>query len=357
MKCKCKICGYEWEPHNEKLPTLCARKSCRSAYWYSGKPKGVECRLCGYKWTPVSSKEPTACPGCHSELWNREEMDRVKMKTGDIYGYLTVLEPITSPPNGENGNGYCLIKCKCGNIKKIRRNALYTGNTKSCGCLRIGILTAMSIKHGKTRTQEYICWMNMKRRCFDKNNSEYHNYGGRGIKVCDRWLNSFENFLEDMGKLPFRGATLDRINVNGGYGPNNCRWATMKEQANNTRRSHFITYNGKTKTLSGWADEIGVNYSALENRIRRGWGIEKALTAPIRETYYSKNRTFELFGTRKTASEWARLSPMSTDSFLSRLRKGWELTQALVFPPMPIGKTYSDYIRKVNKIKGEGNNG
>lgn len=122
----------------------------------------------------------------------------------------------------------------------------------------------------------------MKARCYSPNDKSFHNYGGRGIRVCDRWKDSFENFYADMGDPP-KGHTLERINNEGHYEPKNCRWASLKEQANNKRNNQMLSYNGKTQSLALWADEMHLHGVTLQTRINRlGWPVEKALTTPVR---------------------------------------------------------------------------
>lgn len=132
------------------------------------------------------------------------------------------------------------------------------------------------------RPPSYRSWLNMKQRCNNPNNPDYHYYGERGIKVCERWT-KYENFLSDMGH-PSKRLTLDRINVDGDYEPSNCRWATRKEQSRNTRATNIIEYKGIKKPLAVWADEIGMSFSNLYKRIyTRGWDIDRAMTQPERK--------------------------------------------------------------------------
>lgn len=138
----------------------------------------------------------------------------------------------------------------------------------------------MSYKHGWIRTPEYMAWANMHQRCLNKNRKTYHRYGGRGIKVCDRW-GDFKNFIHDMGPKPSRKHTLDRIDNNGNYEPSNCRWADMRQQSNNRENSTYISFNGLTKTKAQWSEILNIHYDTLRIRLKKGWSIEKALTTPV----------------------------------------------------------------------------
>ena len=135
--------------------------------------------------------------------------------------------------------------------------------------------------HGKTQTAEYRVWSAMKRRCLNPNVIGFDKYGERGITICDRWINSFEAFLEDMGERPPMH-TIERVDNALGYSPDNCTWATRKEQASNTRRNHNITFEGITKTLTQWAEYLGLKQSTIRQRMSRGWSIKQALTIPLR---------------------------------------------------------------------------
>lgn len=165
---------------------------------------------------------------------------------------------------------------------------LRSGGTKSCGCYAREKLSSISTKHGHTKnrrvTSEYRAWCKMKERCNNKKDKCYPNYGGRGIKICDRWECSFENFLEDMGYKPSSKHSIDRIDVNGDYRPSNCRWATAKEQARNKTNNRVIHYKGKELCSSHWGEVLGMHRSTIEQRLDRGWSVEKALTTPVRHS-------------------------------------------------------------------------
>jgi len=179
-----------------------------------------------------------------------------------------------------------VFQCECGNKKVIVCDGVKNGHTTSCGCFQRELNVARSTTHGHksrmTPSSEYLSWTNLKKRCLDSSNTAYPDYGGRGITVCDRWKNSFQAFLDDMGtKLP--GMEIDRINNDGNYEKSNCKWSTRTEQARNKRDNRNMEWNGEVHCLSEWAEITGVSRSALENRVNRGWSVEKALTTPVRQ--------------------------------------------------------------------------
>ena len=173
--------------------------------------------------------------------------------------------------------------CDCGNLKVVEIGNIKSGNTRSCGCKRKNVTSKRSITHNMVTSSEYSTWCGIKRRCLDKNNPAYRNYGGRGIKICDRWLESFENFIEDMGRKPTPKHSIDRIDNNGNYELSNCRWATSKEQNNNKRNNIFITINNYRLLLSEACILHNKPLNLVKNRIRRGWNIIDALEKPIRK--------------------------------------------------------------------------
>lgn len=214
-------------------------------------------------------------------------MSRFEDLTGKRFGRLVVIERAEDhiQPNGKHQIQW-LCKCDCGNEVVVRGSNLKNGNSKSCGCLQKDTTSFNNKLHngsisvsGMARSKIYTTWCNMKQRCLNENNRQYKDYGGRGIKVCDDWLD-FEPFYKWAMVNGYNDMlTLDRINTNGNYTPRNCRWVDMKMQQNNRRNNHRITYNGKTQTLAQWADEIGVKRQTLRDRIfRYGWSVEKAFT-------------------------------------------------------------------------------
>lgn len=176
-----------------------------------------------------------------------------------------------------------LCDCDCGNQVSVLGVTLRSGHTRSCGCLASEMTSKRNRSNKKYTRKERILRAirrDMIRRCYELNNVSYPHYGGRGIKVCNRWKKSLQYFIEDMGSPPTPNHSLDRIDNNGHYEPSNCKWATIIEQRNNNRRNRLITYKGKTQTMTQWANEVGILYSRLRYRINNNWPIEEALYAP-----------------------------------------------------------------------------
>lgn len=172
----------------------------------------------------------------------------------------------------ERGKPYkWLCKCDCGESTIVSSAGLTSKKTGSCGCLQRESVIRKNTTHGLACTPEYPIWNDMKRRCYNPKTNNFHNYGGRGITVCDRWLESFENFYADMGPRPSRRHCIERINNNLGYSPENCKWATYREQARNTRANRLVTLNGETRPMIAWADEAGVCIAAMAGRLDRDW--------------------------------------------------------------------------------------
>ncbi len=203
---------------------------------------------------------------------------RVKDRSGQIYGRLTVL----SFAGCKYGEAFWLCRCDCGFDTLVLGSSLQTGHTKSCGCKRRECGATINKRHGMWNTPIYHCWSDMKCRCVNCDHIDYPDYGGRGICVCSKWLESFEAFLADMGPRPSSKHSLDRIDNEGNYEPANCRWATQIQQHRNCRRNHQLTFQGKTQCLVEWAEEMGINRLTLSARLLSyGWSVERALTEPV----------------------------------------------------------------------------
>ncbi len=207
------------------------------------------------------------------------------MKVNNLVGRrFTRLEVLERAGSDKKGNAKWLCKCECGNIITVLGNNLKRGTTQSCGCLHIERAKEANTIHGHYYERLYGVWRDIKDRCYNENNKEFFGYGGRGITVCDEWVKDFQAFYDwSMANGYKEGLTIDRINNDKGYSPDNCRWANMKTQSNNRRSNHLITYNGKTQTIAQWADEMEISYDALVARITKyHWTIERALTEPTK---------------------------------------------------------------------------
>lgn len=161
---------------------------------------------------------------------------------------------------------------------------LQKGNSTSCGCQR----REASFKHGMSKTTIFRVWLSMKQRCENPNDASFVNYGGRGIKVCERW-HEFSNFIADMGMRP-SGYEIDRKDNNGDYEPKNCRWISKRENLNNKRSNHMLTWGNETLPITTWAERLGVPARTLFNRLGRGWPVDKAMTYPKHARKNSRKR-------------------------------------------------------------------
>ncbi len=190
--------------------------------------------------------------------------------TGRRYGRLLAIARVegSRPPKWE-------CKCDCGKAVNVDSHKLIKGKIVSCGCHRQELAT----KHGLSKTPEYKVWAEMKGRCSNPKHKAWRHYGGRGIKVCNRW-ESFEGFISDMGRRPSSKHTIDRIDNNRGYEPGNCRWATVREQGRNRRNNCHVTINGETKTVAEWCEHYGIPWYLYGGRINLGWSQVDALTLP-----------------------------------------------------------------------------
>ena len=204
--------------------------------------------------------------------------------TGRTYGRLTIIG--YAGRRARNAHVW-EAACMCGKTSFPGSAALKSGRTKSCGCYRSEATRAAKFKHGATEgnlhSPEYRSWTSMRNRCYWPKSNRYSIYGGRGITVCDRWRDSFENFFADMGPKPSSKHSIDRIDTNGHYEPTNCRWATFKEQARNKSNNRRVVYAGRDMTLRDLADDCGVSFAALKHRLDRGSTVDAAVSALIRK--------------------------------------------------------------------------
>ena len=212
--------------------------------------------------------------------------------TGEKFGRLTAVSriPNTSPIKW-------LCKCDCGNEAVVAGTKLRYGSTRSCGCLKDEKVIERSTKHGYLiggYIPEYNTWTGMINRCENERNPNYSRYGERGISICKRWREDFGKFMEDMGPKPSSRHSIDRIDVNGNYEPENCRWSTPREQMNNVRNNRFITAFGETKTIANWTtdERCKASYKCLIRRIERGHNPEGAITEPTRTSKTGVNGVY-----------------------------------------------------------------
>lgn len=167
-----------------------------------------------------------------------------------------------------------VFKCDCGNEHIACRGNFVTGLMKSCGCLSREALVKRNFRHGMRKHPAYKMWCKIKSRCGNPHDREFHNYGARGIVICERWM-VFQNFWDDIGFQWKRGLTLDRRDNSRGYEPGNCRWTTDKVQSNNTRHNRFESGFGEKKTVMEWHNVLSINYRTLLNRLNAGYSIEE----------------------------------------------------------------------------------
>lgn len=177
--------------------------------------------------------------------------------------------------------------CDCGTVKSVLSSNLTNGSTQSCGCL-LKLNGRFTRTHGKSTSRSYHKWSGMLTRCYSENSGSYPDYGGRGIRVCRRW-HKFESFYSDMGD-PKPSMTLERIDNNGNYSPENCRWATRREQSRNRRSIKFLDFNGERKPLWQWTKKLKIPYSTIQTRLRNGWSVDRALGTPRGKAWDSNFR-------------------------------------------------------------------
>jgi len=225
--------------------------------------------------------------------------------TGQRFGRLVAIKRVSRKP-------YTLwaCRCDCGNNTVVRLGHLRAGATQSCGCL----VRETSTTHGQWGTPEYNAWNTMKQRCLNPNNPRWHQYGGRGITVCEQWL-PFENFIADMGQKPSPEHSLDRIDNESGYRPDNCRWATRSEQCRNSRAS----YN----SIAAKCRARGITYATVKDRRRKGWTLRQALNTPS----FCNPHTLQ-----PSQRQMARDHGLAIGTLRKRLELGWSLEKALNTP-------------------------
>lgn len=262
---------------------------------------------------------------------------------GKKYNRLTV---VSEAPRKGKYIRYMNCLCECGTAKLVKMSHLIDGRTKSCGCFhseqsskRTKMLHETgrinTVTHGYAKSKIYGVYYSMIRRCSNPKANAYKDYGGRGIKVCGRWMASFENFFEDMG-TPKPKETIERLNNALGYCKENCEWATRKIQQNNRRNNHNITFAGKTQTLTQWSEEIGIHHNTLFERIKRGLPVEEVLSPKL-----ISNRKYEFDGEVLSANGWCKKLNLNLNTFNERIRQGWSMEEIARTPVLRRRRHYS----------------
>ena len=220
------------------------------------------------------------------EPWMPSSRNGVPLTAGTKYGRLTLVCPMREVPTK---NIYWLCRCDCGNTTHVTPGKLRTGTTSSCGCYFSEVMRTShpQLKHGHAAggklSPEYRIWSAMLERCSNPNSTSYSLYGGRGITVCNRWRGAFADFYSDMGPRPSPNHSIDRIDNNKGYSPDNCRWATSIEQMRNRRNVRWLDFRGERRPIPEWSEITGIKSATIHARIdRHNWTVEKALTTPTK---------------------------------------------------------------------------
>lgn len=268
-------------------------------------PVKVNCQYCGKEFETIPYYVKTGgAKFCGRDCTNKGSKPRPK-KLYLLKNCLNCNKEFGSYPKQERK--YCSRKCSY-----IYRTGINSG----------------TYKHGGAKTIEYSTWLSMRQRCTNPHYQYYYLYGGKGIKVCERW-NDYDLFIKDMGKKPGRNYSIERIDSDKDYCPENCRWATPKEQANNTSRNVKITYKGVTKTKAQWAEYIGITRGSLDHRLRDGWTFERILSTPNRKTVKLE---YTYKGVTKRLHEWAKEYGMKRTALYQRLYYGWDFEKAINTP-------------------------
>lgn len=244
---------------------------------------------------------------------------KVIAMAGRRHGGLTVIERVGTSKSRDAIWSY---RCDCGRTGQATGYAIRSGKTTSCPECALSRFASRSITHGETESAEYRTWTDMKTRCFNPMSTGYARYGGRGITVCDRWKNSFEAFLQDMGRKPSPDHSIDRIDNDQGYKPSNCRWATAYEQTMNRRNTAFVTIGGVTKALVEWCDIYGCTATAAYRRRAQGLDGEAI--------FKTTAMTLTFGGITDTVSGWSSRTGIRPTTITMRINKyGWSVDRAL----------------------------
>lgn len=256
-----------------------------------------------------------------------EDMGKRVDLTGRKVGKLTVVGYAYT----KNNKAYWHCICECGTKCIVTARNLITEMAKSCGCSKRESMRRVALKHGGSGTRLYSIWCNMKDRCNNPKNSHYYRYGGRGIAVCSEWINDFSSFESWALSHGYSDElSIDRINNDLGYYPDNCRWVTNKKQQNNKSTNHLITYQGKTMNVTEWAEETGIPAKTLYDRLSYNWTLDAVFSKPVKQCNLDY---YDYEGSSHTLSEWAQLKNISYDVLYHRiLKQGMSIEEALTKP-------------------------
>lgn len=249
--------------------------------------------------------------------------------TGQTFNRLTVIH---RTENDKSGNACWECQCVCGNITIVPTGSLKSGHTKSCGCFMKESHAKRKFIHGMSDTSEYSVWEGIIQRCTNPNNQAFKDYGGRNIGVCSKWKNDFMAFFNDMGKKPSPKLTIERVDNNKGYFPENCVWASRKNQSNNRRNNWAITFNGITLNITQWAEKVGIDREILRARVDKlKWSIEDALYTP--KNKYPRGKYYiTINGWTMSISQWAHFVNRPANTVFGRLKRGWPPAKAIFTP-------------------------
>lgn len=256
-----------------------------------------------------------------------ELMGKIVDLTGQRFGRLTV---IRRGPNANRGKARWWCECSCGkSCVLVFSFSLRGGDTKSCGCL-LGEAGRLRLQtHGRSKTPEHKTWLALRRRCNSPSDINYSRYGGRGIRVCERWMNSFENFLTDMGPRPSRQHSIDRLDVNGDYEPSNCTWSDPRQQARNKRNSLLVAHNGETLHINEWSERTGIRAGTLRERLLTlSWTPKRAFETPA--DFYRRGLSISYQGETLSLNAIARKEGVRSCSlYYHAIKKGIPVEDAL----------------------------
>lgn len=286
--------------------------------------------------------------GCYAKEY------RFKDLTGQKYGRWTVLEfdCTYKRPSGQIVRMW-KCECECGTIRSVDGSKLKGGVSLSCGCRRHEITIQKNRTHGMARTRIYKIWQGMKQRCNNSKEDNYRNYGGRGIKVCKEWERDFVAFRDWALNNGYSDElSIDRIDNNKGYSPENCRWANVYVQGNNRRTNHYLEWNGERKTITEWSKDNPLNLKeeTIRSRMNNGWSTDAIFTTPLRlvdeETY---GRMITINGRTKNLKSWCKEYGICVATYYQRKRKGMSDEEAIIKPKDD--KEYKNQHIKINGIE------